>query len=111
MIRTIATEFLGLTPQFLDSRQFKPEGTASIELSRACSNRWAPEHYLSGPAARSYIDASAFESANIGLEFKDYSGYPEYPQFHPPFEHAVSIVDTLFQLGPDAAGSMVRGRR
>ena len=32
----------------------------------------------------------------------DYSGYPEYPQLHGPFEHGVSIVDLLFNTGPDA---------
>ncbi|MDR1621092.1 MAG: WbqC family protein [Synergistaceae bacterium] len=25
--------------------------------------------------------------------------YPEYPQLYPPFEHGVSIVDTLFNIG------------
>jgi hypothetical protein len=36
----------------------------------------------------------------ITLEYMDYSGYPEYPQQHPPFEHGVTILDMLFNLGP-----------
>jgi hypothetical protein len=32
----------------------------------------------------------------------DYSGYPQYPQLHGSFEHGVSIVDLLFNAGPDA---------
>jgi hypothetical protein len=36
------------------------------------------------------------------LVYKSYEGYPEYPQRHPPFEHAVSILDLLFNAGPDA---------
>jgi hypothetical protein len=109
LIREIATTYLGLRPEFLDSRQFKPEGT---KLDRLVSllKQVGAGHYISGPAAKAYIDPGAFEAANIGLEFKDYSGYPEYPQFHPPFEHAVSILDTLFQLGPDAARYLVRGK-
>jgi len=110
LIRTVATEFLGLNPQFLDSRQFNPEGTKLDRLLNLLKQVGAG-HYISGPAARAYIDPQAFEAANIGLEFKDYSGYPEYPQFHPPFELAVSIVDTLFHLGPEAARFVVRGRR
>ena len=38
----------------------------------------------------------------IHLEWKDYSGYPEYAQFFPPFEHAVSIVDLIAHTGPQA---------
>jgi hypothetical protein len=59
-------------------------------------------HYLSGPAARDYIDASCFEAAGIVLEWMDYGGYPEYAQLHPPFVHGVSILDLLFNCGPDA---------
>lgn len=62
--------------------------------------------YLSGPAARDYIDPVLFEQANIGLEFVDYSGYPEYPQLFPPFEHGVSILDVLFNTGPEATNYM-----
>ena len=29
----------------------------------------------------------------------DYSGYPEYPQLHPPFEHEVTVLDLLVQHG------------
>ena len=63
-------------------------------------------HYLSGPAARDYIDASCFEAAGIHLEYFDYSDYPEYPQVHPPFAHGVSILDLLFNTGNDAPAFM-----
>ncbi len=39
---------------------------------------------------------------SLGLVYKSYSGYPEYPQFYPPFEHHVTILDLLFHTGPDA---------
>ena len=59
-------------------------------------------HYLSGPAAKDYIVDSQFKEAGISLEYIDYSGYPEYPQLHGTFEHGVSILDLLFNTGPDA---------
>ena len=31
-----------------------------------------------------------------------YDQYPEYPQLFPPFEHSVSILDLLFNTGPEA---------
>jgi hypothetical protein len=60
--------------------------------------------YLSGPAARDYIEPDRFSALGIDLRWQDYSGYPEYPQRFPPFEHGVSILDLLFNTGPDAPG-------
>ncbi len=59
--------------------------------------------YVSGPSARSYIDPTRFKEAGIGLQYMDYSKYPEYPQLYPPFAHDVSILDLLFNCGPDAS--------
>src|SRR4051812_9109771 len=58
--------------------------------------------YISGPSARSYIDPDQFRAANVELSYFDYSGYPEYPQLFPPFDHYVSILDLIFNHGPDA---------
>jgi WbqC-like protein len=58
--------------------------------------------YLSGPTAMGYVDEAAFASAGVAVHFVDYSGYREYPQPYPPFEHAVSALDLLFCTGPDA---------
>src|SRR5260221_8099713 len=62
--------------------------------------------YLSGPSARGYIDPRLFEAAGMTVGFMDYTGYPEYPQLHPPFDHYVSILDLLFSTGPDAVSYM-----
>jgi len=58
--------------------------------------------YLSGPAARDYMDEGVFAALGIRVAYMDYSGYPEYPQLHPPFEHAVTALDLVFNTGPDA---------
>jgi hypothetical protein len=65
--------------------------------------------YLSGPAAGAYIDAGVFEKAGITLRYMDYSSYPEYRQLHGGFEHAVSVLDLLFNTGPDARKYMKHG--
>lgn len=57
--------------------------------------------YLSGPSAKSYINAAAFSKAGIALEWMDYSGYNEYEQLFPPFAHDVTILDLLFNVGPE----------
>lgn len=58
--------------------------------------------YVSGLSAKNYIDETRFAQLGIELVWKEYGGYPEYPQFHPPFEHNVTILDLLFHTGPDA---------
>jgi hypothetical protein len=58
--------------------------------------------YLSGPAARTYLEEERFRRQGIAVEWMDYSGYPEYSQLHPPFDHYVSVLDLLVSLGPDA---------
>lgn len=68
-------------------------------LVHLCEQAGATE-YLSGPAAKAYLDEELFKQANISVRYMDYSGYPEYHQFGSQFEHGVSIVDLLFHMGP-----------
>lgn len=101
LIRAIARDFLGITTEFLDSRAFKLQGQKQERLVDLLEKAGA-DVYVSGPAARDYIDPAVFESAGIELVYKSYAGYPEYPQMHPPFEHGVTILDLLFNVGPQA---------
>ena len=64
------------------------------------------EYYLSGPAAKDYINEKVFKENNISLEWMDYSNYPEYTQLYPPFEHFVSIIDLIFNEGPNTLNFM-----
>lgn len=59
-------------------------------------------HYISGPAAKNYIDENLFSENNISLEWMDYSNYNEYNQLYPPFEHGVSILDLIFNEGENS---------
>lgn len=99
--RTIAHECLGITTRFCDSRELAAEGRKLDRLLDLICKSGATS-YLSGPSARDYIEVGRFVEAGIELEYKDYSGYPSYPQMHGPFEHAVSVLDLLFHVGPDA---------
>jgi hypothetical protein len=100
-IRHVAREFLGITTEFADSRQFQGQGFKLDKLVDVAQKAGATT-YLSGPAARDYIVPKRFADSGIALEWKDYAGYPEYPQRFPPFEHRVTVLDLLFNTGPDA---------
>ena len=60
-------------------------------------------HYISGPSAKNYIDEKLFIENNINIQWMDYSGYKEYQQINPPFEHGVSILDLIFNEGTKSA--------
>lgn len=58
-------------------------------------------HYLSGPSAASYLDEEMVREAGITLEYMRYE-YPPYPQLHGGFDPGLSVLDLLFNTGPDA---------
>ncbi|MFC4303413.1 WbqC family protein [Cohnella boryungensis] len=102
LIKIISKEFLGIETLFADSREYSASGVSLDRLIDLLKQVQA-DTYISGPAANSYIKSESFFEAGIELVYKDYSGYPEYPQLNPPFDHYVSIMDLLFHTGPDAA--------
>ena len=101
LVRAIAG-WLGITTRFRDSRELPLQGRKQDRLLEILG-RVGATVYVSGPAARAYLDPRRFADARIELRWKDYGGYPEYPQLHPPFLHEVTVLDLLFHTGPDAA--------
>lgn len=57
--------------------------------------------YITGAAAKNYIETEKFAEAKINLEYMTYD-YPEYEQFYPPFDGQVSVLDLLFMTGGEA---------
>jgi hypothetical protein len=101
LITTVSRDFLGMTTRFDDSSRYGLRGARQERLLELLAAVGATE-YVSGPSGRGYMDVAEFERRGIRVRFKDYSGYPEYSQLHPPFEHRVSILDLLVHTGPDA---------
>jgi WbqC-like protein len=97
---------LGIVTAIRDSREFELPDGRNERLLAICARAGATE-YVSGPAAKAYLDPDLFARAGITVRWKSYAGYPPYEQPHPPFEHRVSIVDTLLCTG-SAAGQVIR---
>lgn len=92
---------LGINTRIRWSHEFILEDERSERLLGICLACNANE-YVSGPAAKDYLDESVFESKGIKISWMDYSNYEEYEQRYEPFEHGVSILDLIFNEGPDA---------
>lgn len=93
--------WLGIETKISFSTEYPHAGERSARLLQICEQARAST-YLSGPAARDYLDVDLFTRHGIQVEWMDYSGYPSYRQLHGPFEHRVSVLDLLLNEGPDA---------
>ena len=98
-------QFLGIKTTISWSMDYALHGDKTEKLVNLCKQAGAT-HYLSGPAARSYLTEECFTSQGISVSFMDYSGYPEYTQLYPPFEPGLSILDLIFNEGPNATRYM-----
>ncbi len=101
LIKTIACDFLKCRTVFDTSLNYSPVGKGLdrlLDLLKKCK----ADVYYSGPSAKSYIAESDFSEFGVELIWKDYSDYPEYRQQYSPFDHYVSIIDLLFNMGSDA---------
>jgi hypothetical protein len=94
-------QIIGIKTKISWSMDYHIDKGKTEKLLDLCKQAGATD-YISGPAARNYINEELFRKENITLHYMDYSGYPEYNQFHPPFEHGVSIIDLIFHEGPQA---------
>lgn len=82
------------------SSEFKPQGAKTERLIDLLKKVGATS-YLSGPAARDYLDESLFLKNRITLEYKSYD-YRPYPQLWGDFMGEVTVLDLLFNTGPGA---------
>lgn len=98
-------QILGITTKISWSMDYRLKEGKTERLVDLCQQAGATE-YISGPAAKGYMDDELFKKEAIRLRYIDYSGYPEYDQLFPPFEHAVSILDLIFNEGPHAKKCM-----
>lgn len=102
-------DLLGISTPLSWSTDYEVDAADRVERLLGLCQASGATRYVSGPSARGYLEEgrAAFDDAGIEVAYADYSGYPEYPQLHPPFEHAVSVIDLLVNAGPDAPRYML----
>lgn len=91
-------EILKINTKIRFSSEFVLKEERSERLLDICLNLKGTDYY-SGPAAKEYMDEQIFDESGVKVHYFDYTGYPEYNQLYPPFEHRVSILDLIFNLG------------
>lgn len=101
MFITAICRELGIRTKICRRLENSLDGDKNGRLIGICRQTGATE-YISGPSAKTYLDTARFMAAGIRVEWMDYSGYPEYPQLFPPFEHGVSVLDLILNTGEKA---------
>lgn len=98
---------LGISTRVVDIADLKlGKIDRNSRLIRVCQE-FGASTYLSGAAAKQYIQPERFEQAGISLEFQEYQ-HPIYPQLHGDFMPYMSIIDLIFNCG-DESPSILTG--
>ena len=94
-------KYLGIKTTISNSWDYSLTEGKTERLADLCVSSEAYE-YISGPAAKEYIEVALFAKHGIKLTWFNYTKYPEYPQLWGDFTHGVTILDLLFNCGKDA---------
>lgn len=97
--------YLGIETRITSSSDYALSDGKTERLADLCVQAGANE-YISGPAARDYVDEAVFAERGVALRWFDYAGYPEYPQLWGEFAHGVTVLDLLFNCGRRAPAFM-----
>jgi hypothetical protein len=92
---------LGINTRISWSSDYHLAEGKTERIVELCKQTAATE-YISGPTARGYLDEELFRTEGIALSYANYDDYSEHRQLFSPFEHRVSILDLIFNEGPNA---------
>ena len=93
--------WLKLAPDVVRASRLGIDGDQSERLINVCLH-FGAKRYLSGSAARDYLDVGRFESRGIEVVWQEYH-HPVYPQQYEPFVPYLSAIDLLLNCGDDSA--------
>jgi hypothetical protein len=93
--------YLGINTVIRNSWDYQLIEGKTERLANLCMQAGGGE-YISGSAAKVYIDEQIFNDLGIKLTWFDYLDYPEYAQLWEEFTHGVTILDLLFNCGRES---------
>lgn len=102
---------LGINVPLFRSSEIQTEGKRGEYVAALCEEVGATR-YLSPAGAEGYLqeDRPAFDRRGIQVELHVYV-HPEYQQCFKPFEPYASVLDLIFNTGPEALTVLRGGRR
>jgi len=103
-------DLLNIEVDLLRSSNLEVNGRGSEKVLNICKSLEA-DTYISGQGGKDYLSLGNFGSAGINVVFQEYN-YPEYTQLYMSqgFIPELSVVDLLFNCGPDSLEILRSGR-
>lgn len=103
--------FMGLEVPLLRSSDLRVQGKRGEYVAALCEAVGA-NRYLSPAGAESYLieDRDAFDRRGISVCLHVYA-HPEYRQCFKPFDPYASVIDLIFNTGPESLSILRSGRR
>jgi hypothetical protein len=92
-----------------DYRRVYPEKTDPAGRMIFVCQELGAMQFLEGAVGRTFMDSARFEASGITLEFHEYQ-HPVYRQLFSPFIPYLSVVDLLFNHGPESL-DILTGRK
>lgn len=99
---------LGISGKKLElASQYESREGRTERLLDLC-HRLGADGYLSGKDGAKYLDVEEFEKRGIRVIFQDYE-HPSYSQLFGDFEPYLSVIDLLFNCGPESLSILKKG--
>jgi hypothetical protein len=96
----LVAKWLGLAPEIYRSSELGIAAEQSERLLRLCEH-FGATRYLSGSAARDYLDVELFNRREVDVAWQDYR-HPEYAQQYGGFVPYLSAIDLLLNCGEES---------
>ena len=98
---------LGIKAETVFASELGAQGKAGALILDICRKMRA-DSYLSGISGKDYLDLEVFKNAGIGVTFQEFH-HPIYRQLYEPFMPCMSVIDLLFNYGPESL-EIINGR-
>ena len=98
---------LGIDVPIVTASEHDFEGAKSDLVLDMCRKLGA-NGYIFGAQGRNYAEVDSFVNCGINVEFQEYK-HPQYSQLHGAFEPNMSVIDLLFNVGPNSFKVLMSG--
>jgi len=100
LVKALAN-FLGITTPIHVASELGPFPENPDQRLIGMVRHFGGNRYLAGAGGHGYMNLDTWSEAGIEVEFQDYR-HPTYPQLFGPFEPNLSVLDLIFNCGPDS---------
>lgn len=100
---------MGVNVKAVLASELKTTGDSTQRLVEICKEIGA-DTYISGPDGVKYMDIALFEKNDIKVVFHDFH-HPVYAQLYGDFISHLSVVDLLFNCGPNSLETVRKERK